>query len=96
MFPTTILPASPIDAVNGSSKVSINGGPPVDTFATFIRNTDPGSNAGIPGLSMPAGLTAAGLPVGLELDGPVGSDARLLGIALAFESVLGRLRPPPI
>ena len=96
MFPTTILPASPIDAVNGSSKVSINGGPPVDTFATFIRNTDPGSNAGIPGLSMPAGLTAAGLPVGLELDGPVGSDVRLLGIALAFESVLGRLRPPPI
>jgi mandelamide amidase len=45
---------------------------------------------------MPAGLTAAGLPVGLELDGPVGSDARLLGIALAFESVLGRVRPPPI
>jgi mandelamide amidase len=94
MFPTTILPASLIDAVNGSSKVSINGGPPVDTFASFIRNTDPGSNAGIPGLSMPAGLTAAGLPVGLELDGPVGSDARLLGIALAFESVLGRVRPP--
>ncbi len=96
MFPTTILPASAIDAVNGSSKVSINGGPPVDTFASFIRNTDPGSNAGIPGLSMPAGLTATGLPVGLELDGPVGSDARLLGIALAFESVLGRVRPPPI
>jgi Asp-tRNA(Asn)/Glu-tRNA(Gln) amidotransferase A subunit family amidase len=96
MFPTTILPASTIDAVNGSSKVSINGGPPVDTFASFIRNTDPGSNAGIPGLSMPAGLTAAGLPVGLELDGPVGSDVRLLGIALAFESVLGRVRPPPI
>ena len=94
MFPTTILPASAIDAVNGSSKVSINGGPPVDTFASFIRNTDPGSNAGIPGLSMPAGLTTTGLPVGLELDGPVGSDARLLGIALAFESVLGRVRPP--
>jgi len=94
MFPTTILPASPIDAVNGSSKVSINGGPPADTFASFIRNTDPGSNAGIPGLSMPAGLTATGLPVGLELDGPVGSDARLLGIALTFESVLGRVRPP--
>ena len=96
MFPTTILPASVIDAVNGSSKVAINGGTPVDTFGAYIRNTDPGSNAGIPGLSMPAGLTATGLPVGLELDGPLGSDGRLLGIALAFESVLGRVRAPAL
>ena len=85
-----------IDAVNGSGKVSINGGAPADTFATFIRNTDPGSNAGIPGLSLPAGLTSSGLPVGLELDGPVGSDARLLGIGLAIESLLGTLPAPPI
>jgi mandelamide amidase len=96
MFPTTILPASPIDAVNGSGKVSIDGGAPADTFASFIRNTDPGSNAGIPGLSMPAGLTAGGLPVGLEIDGPLASDTRLLGIALAFEAVLGRVRAPNI
>jgi indoleacetamide hydrolase len=96
MFPTTILPAGMIDAVNGSSKISINGGPLVDTFGSYIRNTDPGSNAGIPGLSLPAGLTATGLPVGLELDGPLGSDTRLLGIALAFESELGRLRPPAL
>jgi mandelamide amidase len=45
---------------------------------------------------MPAGLTATGLPVGLELDGPLGSDGRLLGIALAFESVLGRVRAPTL
>jgi mandelamide amidase len=94
LFPTTILPAAPIDTVNGSGKVSIDGGAPVDTFATYIRNTDPGSNAGIPGLSLPAGLTAAGLPVGIELDGPVGSDSRLIGIGLAFEAVLGTLPPP--
>ena len=96
MFPTTILPAVPIDMVNGSGKVSINGGPPVDTFGSFIRNTDPGSNAGIPGLSLPAGLTAGGLPVGLEFDGPVGSDARLLGIGMAAEAVLGVLKAPPV
>jgi mandelamide amidase len=96
MFPTTILPAVPIDLVNGSSKVSINGGPLADTFGSFIRNTDPGSNAGIPGLSLPAGMTAGGLPVGLELDGPVGSDARLLGIGIAIEAVLGVLKAPPV
>ena len=94
LFPTTVLPAVPIDLVAGSGKVSVNGGPLVDTFGTFIRNTDPGSNAGIPGLSLPAGMTAGGLPVGLELDGPLGSDARLIAIGLAFESVLGPVPAP--
>lgn len=89
MFPTAILPAAPIDAVNGSSTVSINGGAPVDTFNTYIRNTDPGSNAGIPGLSLHAGMTTDGLPVGLELDGPVGSDLRLLALGMAMEALLG-------
>jgi len=96
MFPTTIAPAPLIDLANGSGKVSINGGAPVDTFATYIRNTDPGSNAGIPGLALPAGLTNSGLPVGLELDGPLGSDARLLGIGLAIEAVLGTLPAPTL
>lgn len=94
MFPTTILPATSIDAVNGSSTVSINGGVPVNTFEAYIRNTNPGSNAGIPGLSIPAGMTAGGLPVGLELDGPLGSDDKLLGIGMAIEAVLGSLSAP--
>ncbi len=94
MFPTTASPAIAIDPVAGSGKFSINGGPPVDTFGAFIRNTDPGSNAGIPGLALPAGMTPGGLPVGLELDGPLGSDRRLIAIGLAFENVLGNLPPP--
>ncbi|MEO8188212.1 MAG: indoleacetamide hydrolase [Burkholderiaceae bacterium] len=96
MFPTTILPDATIDPVNGSSKVSVNGGPPVDEFQTYIRNTDPGSNAGIPGLSIPAGLTSGGLPVGLEIDGPLGSDHRLLGIGMAIEAVLGPVPAPKL
>lgn len=94
MFPTTSLLAPVIDAVNGSSKISINGGPLVDTFATMIRNSDPGSTAGMPGISLPAGVTASGLPVGLSLDGPIGSDPKLIGIGLAMETVLG-FAPPP-
>jgi mandelamide amidase len=64
-------------------------------FTLFIQNTDPGSNAGIPGLQLPIALGASTkLPVGLELDGPAGSDRRLLSIGMAFEKMFGRLPPP--
>ena len=59
------------------------------TFLTFIHNTSPGSLAGIPGITLPAGLADDGLPVGLGLDGPVGSDARLLAVAQRIEEILG-------
>jgi indoleacetamide hydrolase len=94
LFPTTVAPAPPIDVVKGSGEMSINGGAPVPTFDTMIRNTDPGSNAGIPGLSLFAGMTPGGLPVGLEIDGPVGSDAKLLGLGLSIEAILGSAPPP--
>jgi indoleacetamide hydrolase len=94
MFPTTVLPAVAIDATQGSSQVSINGGEPVATFDTFIRNTDPGSNAGIPGLSLHAGMTTDRLPVGLALDGPLGSDHTLLGMGLSIEALLGTAPAP--
>ena len=93
MFPTTIATAAPIDTAAGSGKFRLNGAE-VETFQTFIRNTDPGSNAGIPGLALPAGMTPGGLPVGLEIDGPLGTDRRLIAIGLAFEAVLGSVRPP--
>jgi mandelamide amidase len=32
--------------------------------------------------------------VGLELDGPVGSDRRLIALGLSIERVLGPLPPP--
>jgi Asp-tRNA(Asn)/Glu-tRNA(Gln) amidotransferase A subunit family amidase len=94
LFPTTIAPAPAIDAAKGSSEMSINGGAPVPTFDTMLRNTDPGSNAGIPGLSLFAGMTPGGLPVGLEIDGPLGSDAKLLGLGLSIESILGTAPAP--
>jgi len=93
-FPTTPLPAVPIDPVRGTSTVSVNGGAPLDEFATFIRNCDPGSTTGLPGITLPVGLTKGGLPVGMALDGPVGSDKRLLSIGLALEALIGSLPAP--
>ncbi|TYO68364.1 indoleacetamide hydrolase [Bradyrhizobium hipponense] len=67
----------------------------LENFGLFIQNTDPGSNAGIPGIQIPIALGAASkLPIGMELDGPAGSDHRLLAIGMALEQVFGRLPPP--
>jgi mandelamide amidase len=67
----------------------------LENFLLFIQNTDPGSNAGLPGLQIPLALGASSkLPVGIELDGPAGSDRRLLAIGMAMEKVFGRLPAP--
>jgi mandelamide amidase len=67
----------------------------LENFGLFIQNTDPGSNAGIPGIQIPIALGAtSNLPIGLELDGPAGSDRRLLAIGVALDAVFGRLPPP--
>jgi indoleacetamide hydrolase len=85
LFPTTPLPACPIA---GSDQTVLLNGAHVPTFATFIRNTDPASNAGIPALSLPAGLSSTRMPIGMELDGPAGTDRRLLAIGAAIEAIL--------
>jgi mandelamide amidase len=92
VFPTTLLPARPIGQ---DAMVELNG-KFIPTLRIYIHNTAPGSNAGIPGLSVPAGLTSDGLPVGLALDGPAGSDRTLLAIGLAVEEVLGPLPAPKL
>jgi mandelamide amidase len=90
IFPTTPLPAAKI----GEDDTVVLNGTPVPTLATYIRNLGPGSTAGIPGMSLPAGMTKAGLPVGIALDGPAGSDQHVLAIGLALEAVLPKLPAP--
>jgi len=92
IFPTAPLPARPI---GDDETVELNG-ERLPTFPTFIRNTDPGSNAAIPGISLPSGLSPDGLPLGMELDGPAQSDDRLLAIAAAIESVFAFDAKPPV
>ena len=91
IFPTTPLPAAPI---GDDETVELNG-EQVPTFLTFIRNTGPSSVAGIPGVTLPAGVSADGLPIGMELDGPAGSDRALLALSAAVEAVLPPTPAPP-
>lgn len=64
------------------------------TFPTLTHNTDVGSNAGIPGISVPVGLTSGGLPVGLGLDAALGRDEDLLALALALGPMFPAFEPP--
>ncbi len=91
VFPTTPLPA----ALIGEDDTVWLQGQRVPTFPTYTRNIGPGSFAGIPGISLPMGLNADGLPLGLALDGPLGSDRSLLAIARAIECVLPPTTQPP-
>jgi Asp-tRNA(Asn)/Glu-tRNA(Gln) amidotransferase A subunit family amidase len=52
------------------------------------------AQSGLPAISVPAGFTPDGLPVGLELLGPSWSDARLLVLAHTFEQATHHRRPP--
>jgi len=57
---------------------------PVKMYLADIMTVAP-SLAGIPAISVPAGATAAGLPVGVQLMGPRKSDAALLALARSVE-----------
>ena len=85
-----VFPTTPRVAIASNPESSS-----LENFGLFIQNTDPGSNAGIPGIQIPIALGATSkLPIGLELDGPAGSDGRLLAIGVALDAVFGRLPAP--
>jgi mandelamide amidase len=90
LIPTTALPASPI---GHDDTVELNGRQ-VPTFSTYTRNTAFGSGAGLPCLSVPAGLTSSGLPVGMEFVGPAEDDGIVLALGREFEKIVGPLPPP--
>jgi amidase len=61
---------------------------------TFPTNTVIASHASLPAISMPAGFTTTGLPVGLELLGRPYDEAHLLNLAYAFEQAAQPRKPP--
>jgi mandelamide amidase len=94
VFPTTPFPAPPL--ADDTADLMINGTLVKGGYGQMIQNTVHQSAAGIPSLTVPAGLTPDGLPVGISFDGPRGSDRRLLAIGHAFETARGPFPLPPI
>jgi mandelamide amidase len=92
LFPTTLVTAPRIGD-DGELRV---GHRRMSFDVAMGRNIAPGSRTGLPGLVMPTGIAANGLPVSMEFDGPTGTDRTLLGLGLSLEGVLGHVPPPPI
>jgi aspartyl-tRNA(Asn)/glutamyl-tRNA(Gln) amidotransferase subunit A len=51
----------------------------------LLRNTRPVNVWGLPAISVPCGFTNRGLPIGLQMIGPWGDEARVLRVAHAYE-----------
>jgi amidase len=50
----------------------------------------------LPATAIPAGQTASGLPVGAQVIGPLGGDARCLAVAQAIDENIRGFTPPPL
>ena len=95
VFPTTVIPPPPIRTAGDdyNEMIELNGRA-VSTFWTLVHNTLTAPALGAPALSLPAGLTSKGLPVGLEFDGLPGNDSALLALGMAAEAAIGRVPAP--
>ena len=78
-FDAVVAPTSPTVAFKLGEKTA----DPLQMYLNDIL-TIPANIAGIPGISVPAGMSE-GLPVGLQLMGPAMSERTLLRIAYAYE-----------
>ncbi|BCH68154.1 hypothetical protein RvVAT039_pl09870 (plasmid) [Agrobacterium vitis] len=84
LFPSVPLTAKPV----GLQTTLVHNGVETDTFGIFVRNLDPSSNIGLPSLSVPVSLTPDRLPVGIQIEGPFGSDDMVLAIGRAVEEMV--------
>jgi amidase len=87
VLPTSQVPPFPVDQ---EYPRDINGHP-MATYLDWMRSAYVITVTGCPAISVPAGETGDGLPVGVQIVAPFGADARLLGVARAFER-LGNVR----
>lgn len=90
VFPSTLAAAPTL----GDNLEFDIGGERVSIRQVMGRNTALGSVASLAGLVLPAGLTAGGLPVGLEFVAAAGRDRALLSMGISLEAALGPMPPP--
>ncbi len=86
-----MAPVSPTPAFKVGEKAS-------NPLAMYLADAlaIPPSAAGVPAISVPCGFTKGGLPVGLQIIGPMWSEALILQTAAAYEAVSGLKEKRPV
>jgi amidase len=82
LLPTSQVPPFPADQ---EYPADING-KPMATYLDWMRSAYFITVTGCPAISVPAGTTRDGLPVGVQIVAAHGADRRLLEVAVAFEA----------
>ena len=80
LTPTMAVPAFPIE-----QRPSVIGGKTVQPFWGFLPFTYPINMTGQTAASIPCGYSSDGMPIGLHIIGPRGSEAKVLQASAAFE-----------
>ena len=91
LFPTTPFPACLIGEDLGAGLEAKK-----NTFMTYVRNCAPLSVVGYPAISVPAGYSRTGLPIGLEIIARPWEEDKLLAMAYAFEQGTKARKPPSL
>lgn len=85
LCPATIVPPFPAE----SRTVTEVNGRHLETYIDWLAIVFAVTLTSAPALSLPCGTTAEGLPVGLQMVGPLRGEAPLLSFAAALEGALG-------
>ncbi|MGD8510219.1 MAG: amidase family protein [Gammaproteobacteria bacterium] len=88
VFPTMPCPASPLFTVEEDPGYVCNV---PDPYVPGYM----GCVTGFPEITVPAGFTTNGLPVGVSFFGRPYAEPRLIGLAYAYEQATGARKPPP-
>jgi amidase len=92
VLPVSQVPPFPADQ---EFPTSVNGRP-MGSYLDWMRSAYFVTVTGCPAISLPAGFTPNGLPVGIQIVAPHNEERRLLEAAYAFEQAtgFGERRPP--
>jgi Asp-tRNA(Asn)/Glu-tRNA(Gln) amidotransferase A subunit family amidase len=82
-----LYPTCPVVAPELGAEVVRLGQEDVPLRAVLVRNTTPGTVAGLPMMSVPVGKSSDGLPVGVCLEAPPWSDRTLLQLGQYLQEV---------
>ena len=74
------MPAMPLEAFPPTAVL------PPEAVAAFVGFTAPMNFTGLPTVSVPCGFSTDGLPLGLQLVGPMDTEATLIRAAHAYEA----------